>query len=64
VTRQGPETRDDESALQILRGELALVGFWDARALVVLMLGLVEVPLLLVGEVLDDDEREGDAGED
>lgn len=64
MTRQGPETGDNESALQVLGGELALVGFRDARVLVVLVLGLVEVPLLLVGEVLDDNEGEGDAGED
>lgn len=64
VARQGPEAGDDESALQVLWGELALVGLGDARILVVLVLGLVEVPLLLVGEVFDDDEGEGDAGED
>lgn len=64
VTRQGPETTDDESALQILRLILSLVLVRDAGSLLVVVLGSLEVPLLLIGEVLDDNEEEGHPGED
>ena len=56
VTGKRPETADDESALQILGAELALVWLGDACVLVVLAFGLVEVPLLLVGKIFDDDQ--------
>lgn len=64
MTRQRPETVDGEPALQILGGELVLVGLSDARVLVVFGLGAVELPLLLIGEVFDDNERECDTRED
>lgn len=64
VTRQGPETTDDEAALQILGLVPALVLVRDASSLLVVVLGSLEVPLLLVGEVLDDNEEEGHPGED
>lgn len=64
VTRQGPETTDDEAALQILRLIPALVLVGDAGCLLVVVLGSLEVPLLLIGEVLDNNEEEGHPGED
>ena len=64
VARQGPQATDDEAALEVLGGELRLVLAGDAGGLLVLVFGAVEGPLLLVGEVLDDEEEEGDARED
>lgn len=60
MARQRPEAADDETALEVLHGEL-LVG--DARGVVIRVLGAVELPLLLVGEVLEDDEKESKARE-
>ena len=64
VAGKRPETADDESALQILRAELVLVRLGDACVLVVFAFSLVEVPLLLVGEVFDDNQRQCTAREE
>jgi len=64
VAAPGPETTDDEATVQVLGRELALVLVWDAGGLQVLLLRALELPLLLVGEELDDHEEDADAGED
>lgn len=64
VTRERPEPVDHEATLQVLGGVLVLVGLGDARVRVVVGLGAVELPLLLVCEVFDDDERKGEAREE
>lgn len=56
-----PQAADDEAALEVLGRELVFVIVGHARGLLVRVLCAVEVPLLLVGEVLDDDEAEGEA---
>ena len=63
MTRQGPKTADDKATLEILGAELILVGFGNARVVLVLLLGSLEVPLLTIGKELDDDEEEDGARE-
>ena len=56
-----PQSADHEAAVQVLGRELVFVLIWDARGLLVCVLCAVEIPLLLVGEVRDDNEAEGKA---
>lgn len=63
VARQRPQAGDSESTLQILGGELILVLARDTGGVLVFVLGTVEMPLLLVGEELNDEEEEGDTRE-
>ena len=58
VTRPRPKTTDNEAPLEILSTVLVLVGLRNARAGLVLLLGSLEVPLLTIGEELDEDEEE------
>jgi hypothetical protein len=53
VARPRPETAGVETAVQLLAG--VAVVFWCLGCGLVFRLRLVEVPLLLVGEELDDD---------
>lgn len=63
VARPRPESADDETTLQVLRGVLVLEGLRDARIGEVFVLGSLEVPLLLVGEEGDGNKEDGGAGE-
>jgi len=60
MSRPGPETGCYEAAVELLAGVGTL---WFCGGLVSL-LGLLVVPLLLVGEDFYDDEDEHEAGED
>lgn len=56
-----PETADHEATFEVLSGVLVLERLGNASVLLVLVFRVLEVPLLLIGKVLDDDEEEGSA---
>lgn len=60
MAAERPQARDDEAAIEILRGEAVR----DAFVLLVRVLGALEPPLLLVGDDLDADEEDQQPRED
>ena len=63
VSRPRPEAADHEATLQVFRSVLVLVRTGNPSVVMVFLLRVLEVPLLLVGKKLDNDEEENSARE-